>query len=519
MRRYGLLLHISSLPSAWGIGDLGPAAHAFADLLAESGASLWQFLPLNPTSTFIGNSPYSSPSAFAGNPLFISPEYLVRDGWLTRINLDDSFLNLPGGRLGSDPARADFFAVTMHRSQILDTAFSKAEAGLPKHEGFLGFCYEHGHWLHDYARFASIKQAQGGRVWTDWPEALRDRHQEELARWDGLSARAILREKFIQYLFFSQWEQLRLHCAELGVTLLADVPIYVTHDSVDVWANRHYFNLDGAGRPLSVSGVPPDYFSKTGQRWGTPVYNWERMRQDGFSWWKKRLGHTLYMADMARLDHFRGFCAYWDIPTHEETAVNGAWVTAPAAELFTALREHFGSLPFLAEDLGVITDDVRATMEVFALPGMHVLQFAFGGTDMAANPDIPHRHKHNSFVYTGTHDNLPSRGWFAAEEEERKNLRDYIGYMPSVDTAASALVRQVFASVAECAVVPVQDVLNLGADSRMNTPGIANGNWSWRMTREQASPERFAWVKTFASYYGRLPKRERTGGDGTGSTE
>ncbi|MCL1939977.1 MAG: 4-alpha-glucanotransferase [Desulfovibrionaceae bacterium] len=511
MRCYGLLLHISSLPSAWGIGDLGPAAHAFAESLALSGASVWQFLPLNPTSTFIGNSPYSSPSAFAGNPLFISPELLARDGWLSYMDLDDSFMHLPGGRICSDPSRVDFEVVTMHREYVLSAAFKRAESSLPEHEDFQRFCREHHYWLHDYARFVSIKQAQGGRSWVDWPAGLKLRDHEALRHWDEQAARDMQREKFVQYLFFSQWQRLREACSKLGISLLADVPIYVTHDSVDVWANPHYFNLDEDMNPRTVSGVPPDYFSLTGQRWGTPVYNWDRLEQDGFCWWKQRLGHTLKLADMARLDHFRGFCAYWDIPAQEETAVCGEWVEAPAAPLFTALREHFGGLPFLAEDLGVITDDVRETMRAFGLPGMHVLQFAFGGENMAANPDIPHAHARNSFVYTGTHDNAPTRAWFiAAPEQECQNFKDYLGFMPAGDTAASALTRLAFAGVADCAVLPMQDALNLGPESRMNTPGTANGNWGWRMTPDQADPARFAWLKQLARVYGRLAEDEET---------
>lgn len=506
MRRYGLLLHISSLPSAWGIGDLGPAAHAFAENLAGAGASVWQFLPVNPTSTFIGNSPYSSPSAFAGNPLFISPELLVRDDWLSYMDLDDSFLCLPGGKLCAELSQTDFTAVATHREHLLNLAFRHAECRLPEHRDFQCFCREHEYWLHDYARFSSIKQALGGRSWVDWPEGLRLREPGALCAWDAEAAQAMLKEKFVQYLFFSQWKRLRETCIGLGISLLADVPIYVTHDSADVWANPHYFNL-ADGMPVSVSGVPPDYFSETGQRWGTPVYDWAAMRADGFAWWKKRLGHTLLLADMARLDHFRGFCAFWDIPAEEETAVCGRWVHAPAAELFAALRGYFGSLPFLAEDLGVITDDVHATMADFELPGMHVLQFAFGGERMASNPDIPHAHKRNAFVYTGTHDNPPTQAWLVdAPEQERHNLRDYLGYMPGGDDAASALARLAFASVADCAVLPMQDALNLGAEGRMNTPGVAQGNWGWRMTPEQAHPERLHWLKEFARIYGRLPE-------------
>lgn len=509
MRQYGLLLHISSLPSAWGIGDLGPAAHAFVETLAEAGATIWQFLPLNPTSTYIGNSPYSSPSAFAGNPLFISPELLVRDGWLSYADLDSSFSCLPGGRIAVDPARVDYGAVTLHREHLLCAAFERNCHKLDLHEGFQAFLSAHEHWLQDYARFVTLKEAHSGRSWVDWPEALRDRHPSALADWDRQAALPVLREKFIQYLFFSQWQRLREACNEAGISLLADVPIYVTHDSVDVWANPRCFHLDASMRPITVSGVPPDYFSETGQRWGTPVYKWDVMAGDGFSWWKKRLGHTLLLADMARLDHFRGFCGYWEIPAEEETAVRGEWKKAPAKEFLSALREHFGGLPFLAEDLGVITDDVRETMREFELPGMHVLQFVFGGPEPADNPGIPHDHTPNSFVYTGTHDNAPTRAWFhAITAQERENMADYTGLAATAESASSVLARLAFASVARCAILPVQDALNLGDEGRMNVPGIASGNWTWRMTPGQLRLSHMAWLREFSRIYGRLPKKE-----------
>lgn len=511
MRRYGLLLHISSLPSAWGIGDIGPAAYAFAESMAAAGACVWQFLPLNPTSTFIGNSPYSSLSAFAGNPLFISPDLLARDGYLSFADLETALNCLPRA-LSADPSRVDFSLVTAHREHLLCAAFERSCASLDRHEEFQRFCREQQHWLHDYARFVSLKEAHGGASWVAWPEPLRRRETRALAAWDREAATPMLREKFIQYLFFSQWLRLRRVCNNLGVSLLGDVPIYVTHDSVDVWASPDYFNLDEDMQPISVSGVPPDYFSATGQRWGTPVYRWDRLAEDGFMWWKQRLGHSLLLADMVRLDHFRGFCGYWDIPAEESTAVNGAWRPAPADALFTALRDHFGSLPFLAEDLGVITSDVRKTMRTFSLPGMHVLQFAFGGPEMAANPDIPHAHTRRSYVYTGTHDNATTRAWFQnSDVRERDNLNAYTGLSLTPDGAAVALTRLAFASVAECAIVPMQDALNLGPEGRMNVPGIADGNWSWRLTPQEAEPARLDWLREFARCYGRLPKDEKEG--------
>lgn len=508
MRRYGLLLHISSLPSAWGIGDLGPAAHAFAHLLQSIGASVWQFLPLNPTSTFIGNSPYSSPSAFAGNPLFISPELLMRDGYLSYGDLDASLSFIPASGLSLSPGAVDFTAVSEHRRYLLKKVFERNCHTLESNPEYRDFCRMHHFWLHDYARFVSMKEAFDGAAWFCWPECYARRDPATLENWDRQSSRAMEREKFIQFLFFSQWMELRRLCNSAGVSLLADIPIYVTHDSADVWANPCCFNLGPDLRPVAVAGVPPDYFSPVGQRWGNPVYNWDALERDDFSWWKQRLGHSLLMADSARLDHFRGFCGYWEIPAEEETAVNGEWRPAPGKALFQSLQKHFGSLPFLAEDLGVITPDVRQLMREFTLPGMHVLQFAFGGGDFAWNPDVPHLHKATSYVYTGTHDNTTTRDWWAAHsgEDEKANLCAYSACDISEETASASLARLAFASVAECAILPVQDALNLDGEARMNTPGIAHGNWAWRMSPEMMDAEGFRWLLELARVYGRLPR-------------
>ncbi|MDR2488354.1 MAG: 4-alpha-glucanotransferase [Desulfovibrio sp.] len=504
MRRYGLLLHISSLPSACGIGDMGPAAHAFVNTLEEIGAAIWQFLPLHPTSVFIGNSPYSSPSAFAGNPLLISPEYLVRDGYISYADMESACLS--GESLFSDANHVDFSLVTTQRSYLLYAAYERNCHRLQDLEDFQVFCREHAYWLHDYARFISLKEEYGGISWVEWPQDMRLHDPQALQSYDVHASHAIMREKFIQYLFFSQWRSLRGACNKAGISLLADVPIYVTHDSVDVWANPHFFHLDGDMLPTVVSGVPPDYFSETGQLWGTPLYNWEYLAKDDFSWWKRRLGHILLMADMARLDHFRGFCAYWEVPAGEKTAVNGKWRKAPAREFFAALSRHFGGLPFIAEDLGIITDDVRRIMREFSLPGMHVLQFAFGGDAPAANPDIPHNHNVSSVVYTGTHDNIPTRSWFThASQQEQMNMAQYVGQHVDEETVSAVLARAAFASVAQYAVLPVQDALNLGEDARMNTPGVASGNWNWRLTPDALRADRFIWLKEYARIYGRLP--------------
>ncbi len=510
MRCYGVLLHISSLPSAYGIGDIGPAAHAFVRNLAEAGGTIWQFLPLNPTSPFVGNSPYSGFSAFAGNPLFISPELMVRDGYITPADLEycRHHLSLYGEE--TDSAHVDYQSVAAHRAQLFSTAFERSKSMPAENAAFQRFQQEHRFWLRDYARFTTLKEANKGAPWWSWAEGLTRREPVALEQWDAEAKNAIQKEEFIQFLFFTQWRELYLLCRSLNVRLLADVPIYVTHDSVDVWSNPHIFRLNEAFQPEQVSGVPPDYFSAVGQRWGNPVYAWEILEKNDFSWWKSRLAHVLLTADMVRLDHFRGFFGYWEIPAEEETAVNGKWKKAPGEAFFASLRRQFGSLPFLAENLGVITEDVHEAMREFDLPGMHVLQFAFTGKTPAANPDMPHNHQRRSFVYTGTHDNTTTRAWYAeASGEERETLMRYIAkrvYEDSIDESpVNAVMHLAFAGVAECAIIPMQDVLGLGAEGRMNTPGTAYGNWTWRMRPEEAAPGRMQWLRDLAEIYGRLP--------------
>lgn len=477
-RSAGVLLHISSLPAPYGIGDLGPAARAFAAALSEAGIVWWQFLPLSPTSEFIGNSPYSSPSAFAGNPLFISPELLCGEGCVSYADVEC----VPGGAaLAEGPV--DYHAVTAHRATLLNAAFTRLKPHLPGGAAFQAFCGEHAGWLDDYALFTAIKAELGGAIWTDWPDPLKWRDPGALEDFSRAYAGQVLRQKFIQYLFFSQLAELRERCRELGVRLIGDLPIYVTHDSADVWAAPGLFNLDEGGRPVTVAGVPPDYFSATGQLWGNPVYNWKRMAQDGFAWWKKRIRHNLLMADVLRLDHFRGFVGFWEVPAGEETAVKGEWRAGPGAAFFRALTDEFdGAVPIIAEDLGVITDDVREIMEEFHFPGMKVLHFGFGGASPWNNPDAPFRCTPRSVAYTGTHDNTTSLDWFASvPEEERNNFCGYVGRAVQPGEAPEAMIRLALESASNTAIIPMQDILGLGAEARMNTPSVAKGNWTWRM--------------------------------------
>ncbi len=482
VRASGVLLHITSLPSSFGIGDLGPAAYRFARLLRTSGQLYWQFLPLGPTSSAIGNSPYSSPSAFAGNPLLISPELLAQHNFAPWADIQASNTE----PLYEDPSRVDFSRVEAHRRQMLRAVYERYSPKLTDDGLYAMFCHTNAHWLEDYVRFVTIKQQYGGAEWRHWPDELRRRDPKALTEWDAANTRDLEFERFVQYLFFRQWNDLHRYCRELGIMLIGDVPIYVTYDSADVWANPDYFKLDSSLEPLSVAGVPPDYFSATGQRWGNPVYNWDAMRHDGFRWWVDRMRHNLHMVDMIRLDHFRGFAGYWEIPATEETAINGRWVDAPGLELFNAFGRAFSALPLIAEDLGVITADVRELKATWGLPGMKVLQFGFSG-DLMRNPDVLFRHERNSVVYTGTHDNAPARAWFAHEagDTERERLATFAGQAVEENTAHLALVKLAMGSVADTAIFPIQDILGLGADARMNTPSVADGNWIWRMNIDQ----------------------------------
>lgn len=505
LRTSGVLLHISSLPSRYGIGDLGPEAHAFARLLASSGQALWQVLPLNPTSTAIGNSPYSSPSAFAGNALFISPELLLEEGFVTQADIDEA--DERSASLYSSAGNGstvDYGRVEIQRGLLLRAAFERNDGKLETDASFRSFVDTNMLWLEDYARFLTIKEAHGGASWTKWPEPLARHEAPALAAWDREAAEAMRQARFTQYLFYRQWGRLRALCSRLGVRLVGDVPIYVTHDSCDVWANRAFFRLDGEGVPAFVAGVPPDYFSPTGQRWGNPLYDWDMLARNGYSWWVERLEHNFRLFDFVRLDHFRGFAGFWEIPASESTAVNGVWRTGPGRALFKTLARRLLSLPIIAEDLGVITPDVRELQRDLGFPGMAVLQFGFGG-NLAENPHAPFMHRANQAVYTGTHDNAPSVGWFweNASWDERRTLGEYAGYEINEDNVTRTLVRMALGSVADMAVVPMQDILGLGMEARMNAPSTVEGNWAWRLVPGQIDPESMDWFAQKTVLYGR----------------
>jgi len=477
-RASGVLLHVTSLPSRFGIGDFGPGARRFAQFLAKAAQSYWQILPLTPTSTFIGNSPYSSDSAFAVNPLLISPEAMVEEGWLDEEDL--------GGYVQANPAVTDYEGAEIFKDGLLRLAFGRGRQRLESDAAFRVFCHDAAYWLDDYALFRAIKSERDGQGWSDWPHELRDRRADALEAVRDRRAEEIAYIRFVQYLAFSQWRALCRALRENDIQVIGDMPIYVTQDSADVWANPELFKLDADKRPVFVAGVPPDYFSATGQRWGNPVYDWPAHERLAFDWWLRRMGHNMGLYDTIRLDHFRGFEAYWEIPAAEETAVRGQWVKAPGTALFKAMQRRFPSLPLIAEDLGVITAEVRELMAAYGFPGMKILQFAFGA-GIAENRDAPHNYTRDCVAYTGTHDNNTTLGWARSEAglEALTTLYDYVGREVPPEMAPWELIRLVMASTAATVVTPMQDLLCLGEGARMNMPSVAKGNWGWRAVEEQ----------------------------------
>ncbi len=505
-RTSGVLLHPTSLPQGSGIGDLGKAAYEFVDFLEEAGQSLWQVLPLGPTG--YGDSPYQSFSAFAGNPLLISLETLVEDGVLSAADLAEAS-NFPQDRV-------EYGAVIEFKTRMLTKAHGNfaAQASEADKANYLNFAKQTDWWLEDYATFRAIKDQCGGQEWTKWEPYLRDRQNEAMHFFRENNAIEISRHKFWQYLFFKQWLKLAEYANSKGVKIIGDIPIFVAHDSADVWASPHLFHLDEEGHPTSVAGVPPDYFSETGQLWGNPLYRWDVMAKDGYQWWIKRIRATLSQVDIIRLDHFRGFEKYWAVPAGEETAVNGNWELGPGAKLFNAIKQAFanaeGQLPIIAEDLGFITPEVHQLRHEFGFPGMYVLQFCFGPS-AEEDKNKPYSFVPNSVVYPGTHDNDTIMGWFTAENgstvssEEVQREREFI--LKYIGTDGSELnwdfIRVALASVADTAIISLQDVLGLGSEARMNVPSRESGNWSWRFQAKDLTPELRARLGELTEIYGR----------------
>jgi len=501
-RGAGLLLHPTSLPSRFGVGDLGPGAASFLAWAARAGVSVWQVLPLGPTG--MGDSPYGCLSAFAGNPLLVSPELCRDEGLLGEEDLapDDSH--------GGD--RVDFVAAAGLRERQLRRALANFRAAPPEAlaRAFAAFrdAPEQAGWLRDWALFAALKAAHGGAAWPGWDPELRDRRPGALAAAEQRLGAELEYHRFVQFLFFRQWEALRGRAHAAGIELLGDLPIYVAADSADVWAHRELFELDEAGQPLRMAGVPPDYFSATGQLWGNPLYRWDRLRESGYAWWIERLRANLRLTDRVRLDHFRGFAGYWAVPAGAPTAESGAWAEGPGAPLFEALGAALGGLPLVAEDLGVITPDVVELRDRFGLPGMKVLQFGFDpGSDHAPHRLVPH-----SVVYTGTHDNDTTRGWFESlDDGARRRVLAYVGGTP--DTISWDLLRTACVTVAELAIAPVQDLLGLDGSARMNRPGCGTGNWGWRLAPGSLTGELAERLAELAAVTGRLAP-ERPAGEG-----
>lgn len=472
-RSSGVLLHPTSLPGKYGIGDLGEHAYRFVDWLHESAQTLWQVLPLGPTS--YGDSPYQCLSAFAGNTNLISLDALVEKDWLT----SDDLAEVPDFPIHY----VDYGPIIHYHNNKLHTAYTrfKTSASPKQREELEVWCRDNAAWLDDFTLFVAIKNDHGGRPWVEWEESLALRDAAALAEARQRLSDEIDKHRFLQWVFYAQWYALKDYANSHQIRLVGDVPIFVAHDSSDVWANQGSYYLDAKGNPEVIAGVPPDYFSPTGQRWGNPLYRWDVMEADGYRWWIDRFKAVLKQVDLVRVDHFRGFAAYWEIPASEETAINGAWVKGPGLKFFNALEKALGKLPIIAEDLGEITKDVVELRDTLGLPGMKILQFAWSTPE---NPFLPHNHAQNSVVYSGTHDNNTTLGWWRQEIDDQSKIfmRDYLDY--DVQNPSWTFIKLGMRSVAHTFIMPLQDVFNLGAENRMNTPGRESGNWTWRITSE-----------------------------------
>lgn len=492
-RSAGILLHPTSLPGNYGIGDLGPAAYTFIDKLKKAECKLWQVLPLGPTG--YGDSPYQSFSAFAGNPLLISPELLVEDGLLNSNDIKTS-VQIPDEKI-------NYGEIILWKKDLLEKAYKNiSRTSYAFQEKYTAFCDNNSAWLDEFAVFMTQKELQGGRPWVNWLDKAKRDPLKIVKNISKVEKKIIGKNKFIQFLFFKQWTSLRAHANDLGIKIIGDLPLYVAHDSADTWAHPELFKLDEFGQPKVVAGVPPDCFSPTGQLWGNPIYSWEDHKLILYQWWVERIKHHLNLVDIIRLDHFRGFSEYWEVPISERTAEHGCWVKGPGIELFRTFQQYLGKnsfLPFIAEDLGVITPDVNSLMKELKLPGMKILQFAFSDP---YNSFLPHNFDQNCVAYTGTHDNDTSIGWFnSAPESDKSFAKEYLksdGVNISWD-----LIRACWASVAVFAIVPMQDLLNLDSNARMNYPNRLGGNWDWRMDCSSFSEEIIQKLKKITDIYGR----------------
>lgn len=487
-RAAGILMHITSLPSPYGIGTLGRESRRFLDFLELSGVGVWQILPWGPTG--YGDSPYQSFSTFAGNPYLIDLDALAEEGLLDR----EELLAIDWGE---NPAKVDFGKLFGHRFSVLEQAFHKGFQ--PEEEGYQAFCREQSHWLEDYALFMAIKEASGQRPWWEWERPLRLREREALAAFSQEKGERIAFWKYVQHLFYRQWREMKAYAAARGVRLLGDLPIYVARDSADVWARPELFLLDEEGLPTQVAGVPPDGFSADGQLWGNPLYRWDVLEQEGFAWWVQRVRGAYALCDILRMDHFRGFEAYYAVPAGNATAAGGSWYPGPGQKLFQALRKGVGELPIIAEDLGFLTPGVQELLAQTGFPGMKVLQFAFSPWEDSLY--LPHKYSPNCVVYTGTHDNDTSQSFLEEGSAQAAFCREYLGAGDGAD--AWSLIRAAWQSVGELAIAPMQDFLCLGREARMNTPATLGGNWQWRLLPGQLTDDLALCIRRLGRLYGR----------------
>ncbi len=498
-RASGIILHPTSLPGPDGIGDLGPEAYRWVNFLAEAGCGLWQVLPLGPTG--YGDSPYQCFSAFAGNPYLVSPAMLLEDGLLARADLAD--------RPQFPAEQVQYGDVIGWKLTVLSRAYQAFKSGKvpPMAEEFEAFQVRHAHWLEDYSLFMAIKEANGGVSWDNWDASLRLRNSAALAAFANEHAAQIEQIRFSQFLFFRQWDALHAYANQKGIQIVGDIPIFIAFDSADAWAHKELFYFNIEGKAEAVAGVPPDYFSPTGQLWGNPLYRWSVHQQTGYAWWIQRMQASLSMVDVLRLDHFRGFAGYWEVPGGMPTAEIGRWVKGPGADFLRAVQEALGDLPIIAEDLGEITQDVFDLRDMFGLPGMKILQFAF--LNDPRDPFLPHNYPQNCVAYTGTHDNDTSLGWYiSAPERERDFIRRYLAR--SGEDIVWDMIRAVWGSTAVFALAPMQDFLVLGTEARMNYPGRASGNWSWRMLPDALDPALIERIREHNFLYNRVAGEEKT---------
>lgn len=497
-RGAGILLHITSLPSAYGIGDLGPEAERFAEFLNQSGQRYWQLLPLNPTGEEQAYSPYSALSSMAGNPLLISPEGMVKDGWLSQQDLKKFHLTNHG--------KVEYKEAAELREVLFEKGFRTFLTDSKRNAAYREFCKKEAYWLDDFALFMVLKDHHDNKPWYEWPAPYKQRQKKALADISSFHQERLNKVKWLQYIFDKQWKELKKFCNDLNIQMFGDVPFYVSYDSADVWSHPEIFRLDNSRNIKGIAGVPPDYFNDKGQLWGMPVFRWDVLKKTKYSWWIDRMRKNLELFDLVRLDHFRAFVSFWEVPADETTAVNGKWQRGPGADIFTALQQKLGKLPFIAEDLGDVDASVFALRDQFEFPGMKILQFAFG-ENMATSDYIPHNYTTNFIVYTGTHDNNTTVGWWLKDTKQdvRSNLKQYADDLGiSQNTIHDVLGRMAYASVAKTVILPLQDVLGLDESARMNTPASTKLNWLWRFKSSQLLPSFKNKLLKWARLYNRI---------------